>query len=182
MIADFACRENEIIPLAEVSSEDILYYLNGKTNATKLMPGGHTEKFTTSPVDFASYNKAFDLVKHEIGEGNTYLLNLTFPTEITGNLNLQDIFYTSHARYKLWFRGKFVVFSPEIFIRIEGQEIASFPMKGTIDADLPNAAEKIIRDVKEMAEHATIVDLIRNDMSIFASDVRVERFRRHGDR
>lgn len=34
-----------------------------------------------------------------------------------------------------------------------------------------------MNDGKEAAEHATIVDLIRNDLSIVASHVRVERYR-----
>ena len=35
----------------------------------------------------------------------------------------------------------------------------------------------LINDEKELAEHHTIVDLIRNDLSMVASDVKVERFR-----
>ena len=50
-------------------------------------------------------------------------------------------------------------------------------MKGTIDAKIPNAKEKILTDPKELAEHITIVDLIRNDISQVASNVRVKRFR-----
>lgn len=49
-------------------------------------------------------------------------------------------------------------------------------MKGTIDASLPNAAQRILDD-EEKAEHATIVDLIRNDLSRVASQVQVERYR-----
>ena len=50
-------------------------------------------------------------------------------------------------------------------------------MKGTIDATLPDAVQTLMNDGKEAAEHATIVDLIRNDLSIVASHVRVERYR-----
>ena len=50
-------------------------------------------------------------------------------------------------------------------------------MKGTIDADLPGARDLLLNDEKEMAEHVTIVDLIRNDLSIHAHHVRVEKFR-----
>ena len=46
-------------------------------------------------------------------------------------------------------------------------------MKGTIDAALPNAKDIILNDPKEKAEHATIVDLIRNDQSIVAENVKV---------
>jgi para-aminobenzoate synthetase component I len=39
------------------------------------------------------------------------------------------------------------------------------------------AKEKILADQKELAEHVTIVDLIRNDLSTVASSVQVTRFR-----
>ena len=50
-------------------------------------------------------------------------------------------------------------------------------MKGTIDADIDNAVQIILADEKEKAEHNTIVDLIRNDMSRYAKNVHVHRFR-----
>jgi len=50
-------------------------------------------------------------------------------------------------------------------------------MKGTIDASIPDAEKVIMEDQKETAEHYTIVDLIRNDLSMVSKHVRVERFR-----
>jgi para-aminobenzoate synthetase component 1 len=50
-------------------------------------------------------------------------------------------------------------------------------MKGTIDANIPNAASKILTNQKEMAEHTMIVDLMRNDLGIIGNDIRVESFR-----
>jgi para-aminobenzoate synthetase component 1 len=104
-------------------------------------------------------------------------LNLTFPTKVETNLSLADIYKLSVAKYKLLYYDQFVVFSPETFVRIENGMIKSFPMKGTIDGSIPNAENLILSDEKEMAEHNTIVDLIRNDLSIFAHDVRVNRYR-----
>ena len=71
----------------------------------------------------------------------------------------------------------FVCFSPETFIRIKGGRIYSYPMKGTLDASLPDAEKQLMEDRKEAAEHATIVDLIRNDLSRVAEDVRVDKYR-----
>ena len=98
-------------------------------------------------------------------------------TLVNTNLGLKDIFYRSRALYKLWLKETFVVFSPEIFIRIENGRISSYPMKGTIDATLPSATRLLMEDEKEAAEHATIVDLIRNDLSIVADNVSVTRYR-----
>jgi para-aminobenzoate synthetase component 1 len=50
-------------------------------------------------------------------------------------------------------------------------------MKGTIDANLPKAKERILNNEKEMAEHVMIVDLMRNDLGIIGSEVKVEKFR-----
>ena len=50
-------------------------------------------------------------------------------------------------------------------------------MKGTIEASTPNAKEKILANEKEMAEHIMIVDLMRNDLGMVATDIKVEKFR-----
>ena len=55
--------------------------------------------------------------------------------------------------------------------------IYSYPMKGTIDASLPEAEQVLMGDKKEAAEHATIVDLIRNDLSRVAEHVSVDKYR-----
>ncbi len=71
---------------------------------------------------------------------------------------------------------EFVCFSPEPFVCVEGNRIATFPMKGTLPAE-PGARARLLADPKEEAEHYTIVDLLRNDLSQVARRVRVERFR-----
>ena len=50
-------------------------------------------------------------------------------------------------------------------------------MKGTIDAALPHAESILLDDAKEAAEHATIVDLIRNDISMVSEHVTVTSYR-----
>lgn len=129
------------------------------------------------PVSYKRYFEAFQNVQNNIKLGNTYLLNLTFPTLIETGLTLGEIFRMSIAKYKLLYYNEFVVFSPEIFVRIKDGRISSFPMKGTIDASVADAENSILNDEKEMAEHNTIVDLIRNDLSIVSDNVTVTRYR-----
>jgi para-aminobenzoate synthetase component 1 len=50
-------------------------------------------------------------------------------------------------------------------------------MKGTIDASIQNAKEKILNNQKEMAEHTMVVDLLRNDLGIIGKKVKVNKFR-----
>jgi len=129
------------------------------------------------PLPYTHYKKAFDQVIEAIRRGETYLLNLTFPTFIDSDWDLDAIFYYAEAPYKLLFSGEFCCFSPERFLDIDKGIIRTYPMKGTIDASLPNAAEKILSDPKETAEHVMITDLMRNDLNRIATKVRVERFR-----
>jgi para-aminobenzoate synthetase component 1 len=129
------------------------------------------------PLPFERYSEAFAIVHRNISLGNSFLLNLTFPTLIETELSLAEIYSLSVAKYKLLYYNSFVVFSPEIFVRIIDDEIKSYPMKGTIDASVADAEKALLDDVKEAAEHNTIVDLIRNDLSRVASDVRVTRYR-----
>ena len=133
--------------------------------------------FSKSPVDFNTYKKAFDTVLEEIRSGNTYLLNLTFRTPIQSNLTLKEIFTYARSKFKLYVKDEFICFSPERFVEIENHTISTYPMKGTIDAYLPKAKERILADKKEMAEHVMIVDLMRNDLGIIGSAVKVEKFR-----
>ena len=130
-----------------------------------------------SAVSFLEYKKAYDQVIEEIKAGNTYLLNLTFSTPIKCSFNLEEIFEMANAPYKLLYKDKFVCFSPEPFIKIENNVISTYPMKGTIDATIPNAKEKILANEKEMAEHVMVVDLLRNDLGIVGREVRVKKFR-----
>jgi para-aminobenzoate synthetase component 1 len=50
-------------------------------------------------------------------------------------------------------------------------------MKGTIDASIHLAKKTILDNEKEMAEHVMIVDLMRNDLGIVGSNIKVENFR-----
>ena len=176
-IIDFDLQQPIVMPINEISSEDILYDINGYSNVSRNESILQTLVLKKKPIPFSRYKEAFDYVIREESYGNSYLLNLTFPTHIEINGSLKDIFFYSKAKYRLWYKEQFVVFSPETFICINNGLISSFPMKGTIDASLPNAATLLLENEKEKAEHATIVDLIRNDMSRIANDVIVKRFR-----
>lgn len=133
--------------------------------------------WNTRPESFDEYRKGFGLIQQHIRNGDTYLLNYTRPTPVQTNLTLGDIYYLSQAPYKILYNNYFVCFSPEPFVKIKDGRIYSFPMKGTIDAGIDNAEALIMADPKELAEHHTIVDLIRNDLSLIAHDVTVEQFR-----
>lgn len=133
--------------------------------------------FHYTPVSYTEYKRKFEIVHNGLKKGYSYLTNLTIKTPVSFDISLEDIFLYSSAPYKVLFPGKFVCFSPERFVKITGKTLSTNPMKGTIDAAIPNAENIILNDYKETAEHHTIVDLLRNDLSIVADNVKVSRFR-----
>ncbi len=169
--------QKPILYLLEELPKAISFDINGVKRNAPPQTVKKSFTFEPRPVPFQTYKKAFDKVISELDYGNSYLLNLTFPTPLHTNLNLASIFYRSKAPYKLLIKNELVVFSPEPFVKIKEGVISSYPMKGTIDASLPNAEHLLLNNPKEEAEHATIVDLIRNDLSKVATKVKVANYR-----
>ena len=130
-----------------------------------------------TPINKTLYKNKFLKLQEEITNGNTYLTNLTTQTNIKTKLSLDELYESSNAKFKLYFKDKFICFSPERFIKCSDNKIFTYPMKGTIDASIPNAKEKILNNIKEKAEHTMVVDLLRNDLSIVSKDVQVTKFR-----
>jgi len=177
-IIDYKQQCSLIEEVSRIDSACCRYDFNGVTNVDASTEGYSGKiDWTFTPMALEDYRQAFEIVKRNILAGNSYLANLTCKVPVSTNLTLEDVFRHSKALYKLWLKDKLVCFSPEIFVRIENGEIKSFPMKGTIDATLPDAEKQLMDDPKEAAEHATIVDLIRNDLSMVAERVSVARYR-----
>lgn len=175
-VIDFEGIQAQVWPISELP-DHIRFSTPGKPHGLSASALVTPASLRMHPMEFSDYLRAFQIVQAHLHHGNSYLVNLTFPTNLEGPMDLEAIFESSRAPFRLWFRDRFVVFSPEPFISIRDGIIRSFPMKGTIDATLPQAREVILSDLKETAEHATIVDLLRNDLSRVADHVRVERFR-----
>mgnify|MGYP000221775204 CR=1 FL=1 len=177
-IIDYTQEQSYVEALDEIDTSVCLYRFGEAGNA----PDADARYTGTIDWDFtppspADYRRSFDIVKRNLLGGNSYLTNLTCKVPLRTNLTLKDVFLHAHALYKLWLKDRFVCFSPEIFVRMEEGRIKSFPMKGTIDASVPDAERVILEDYKERSEHNTIVDLIRNDLNRVAERVDVKRFR-----
>jgi len=177
-VIDFEMEKPMVLSLEDIDPTRIRYKFQDIKNYD-ISPVHHAEDFLfeKDPVGYEKYQDAFSKVMSELLFGNTFLTNLTFPTKIKSNLSLLTLFNKSRARYKLYMDGEFIVFSPESFVQIKDGKISSYPMKGTIDADLPDAQNRLMSDEKEIAEHYTIVDLIRNDLSMVSDKVEVTKFR-----
>lgn len=133
--------------------------------------------FSSFPEDFSSYVCGFDYVQSQLQAGNSYLTNYTRSTLLDTDLSLEEIYNLGTAKYRAC-TPHFVFFSPETFVEVNQGCIRTHPMKGTIDAHLPGAREQLLNSKKERAEHYTVVDLLRNDLSRVADEVRVDHFQR----
>ena len=174
-ILDFSGEQGIVLDPEEAARRGMRWDLSRETGFRDAPE--ETFSFEAEPVTLNVYRRAFDRVHEEFLQGNTYLLNLTFPSEIRTSLSMKEIFERAQAPFRLLVPGRFVVFSPESFIRIRNNRIATYPMKGTIDASLDDAERRLQENSKEKAEHTAVVDLLRNDLSKVAIGVRVRRYR-----
>jgi para-aminobenzoate synthetase component I len=173
---DFLQQKPVVVPIDEIDSSHIRFQTPLYTTSHGIS-SRHKINLQAFPIAKAEYAMQFDKVVHEIKRGNSFVVNLTCSTPIACNATTWNIFQASNAKYKLWYDNHFVCFSPETFVRIENGYIITCPMKGTIDASLPDAAEQILNNEKEKAEHTCVVDLLRNDISRIADSVEVTRYR-----
>lgn len=175
-IIDFLTENVEIFQEHEIEKSGLLIdFQNFSTDKTH-HPLQKKVEWKSYPETLEHFKTGFDKVQKNIRFGNSYLVNYTRKTKIETNLTLEEIFFHSSAKYKVFYKDFFVFFSPETFVKITDGKIFTYPMKGTIDASLDNAAEILKNDRKEKAEHYTVVDLLRNDLSMVADDVKVEKF------
>lgn len=176
-LIDFEMQQPKIWLPDQIDSSELLFSINGITNAPASSFIDKKLSLHVQPINESEYRTRFDEVMQQLQYGNTFLTNLTVKSRIQINTTLRDLFFQVQASYRCWYRDRFLFFSPESFVKIRDGKIYSYPMKGTIDANIPDAATVILNDGKEKAEHVTIVDLLRNDLSRVARNVEVLRFR-----
>ena len=125
-LIDYELEKPLLYTLDEAVNNGLFFNVKGKTNVSSPAEVG-LSSLEKKRLSFENYKSAFERVYKGIYRGDSFLVNLTFPTEITLKNSLEDIFYGVNAPYKLYLKNQFVLFSPECFIKIEGDEIAAFP-------------------------------------------------------
>lgn len=188
-IISFDTLKNVVVPLDEIDSLKIAYDFQGLQNnlgafhetyplnaqdntLLKISPTWQCE-----PISFAEYRKAFTPLMKALQAKTTDLANLTFPTPIKCNLTLPEIFARTSAKYRIFLKDHFCAFSPETFITIKDHVIATYPMKGTINASIPNAENLLLENPKELDEHQTVAKEALKDIALVAKNARISRFR-----
>jgi len=127
------------------------------------------------------YASAFQQVQDYIRAGDCYQINLTqeFTAKAQGLLlDTADVFWQlTDAPYSGYLKiNEFELLScsPELFIDFEAnRKITTKPIKGTmpryLDAEQDEQSKQsLIHSKKDQAENVMIVDLLRNDLSVYA--------------
>jgi para-aminobenzoate synthetase/4-amino-4-deoxychorismate lyase len=127
-----------------------------------------------------AYDEAIARIHGHIAAGDTYQVNFTLALAATvqGDARglYRDLAFAQRGAYAAYLdAGRYRVLSasPELFFRIDGDRIVSRPMKGTAPRGRWLAEDEAIRarlegSIKDRAENAMIVDLLRNDLGRIA--------------
>lgn len=131
--------------------------------------------------DKSEYQSAFNKIQDYILAGDCYQINLTqeFQAQAKGSLveTAQQFWALTNAPYAGYLKlhdFEILSCSPELFIDFRSQsEIITKPIKGTMPryADPVEdqiSKDKLINSKKDQAENVMIVDLLRNDLSVYA--------------
>lgn len=133
------------------------------------------------------YIQAFDQVQEYIKAGDCYQINLTqeFIATAQGSLldQAQNLWELTHAPYAGYLKiddFELLSCSPELFIEFQAnRKIKTRPIKGTMprfedDQQDQISKNKLSQSEKDQAENVMIVDLLRNDLSVYAEIGSVE--------
>lgn len=175
-LVDYEKSNIQAFPLSSLPS-DVHFQLDGFGSAPIPKTVSSCHMSNIEPVPKQQYAQAFETVKEQMQAGNTYLLNLTFPTSVQLDCNLLELYGALNAKFTCYFQNKFICFSPERFVRVEGSTIKAYPMKGTSLLCEDTTGDNLLHSDKEAAEHLMIVDLLRNDLNRVAKDITVNKFR-----
>ncbi len=130
----------------------------------------------TSHVSRSEYKDALARIRHQIGAGNTYQVNYTYPTtahfDLDGYTWFNDRIHAQRGAYSAYLNvgdHQIISLSPELFFSLGDSVLTSRPMKGTrprgFSASQDQALAAALRcSPKERAENLMIVDMLRNDM------------------
>ncbi|MEM9527225.1 MAG: aminodeoxychorismate synthase component I [Bacteroidota bacterium] len=176
-LMDFEMQAPQVWELSAEAADQPRFSFPGHPEAGLPPIGLLPPKLVADHVAEDVFRTAFAVVQEGLQRGDSFLTNLTFPTPVHLMGSLDDIYWQSEAKYRILWPERFVCFSPETFVTISPTGyLETQPMKGTA-LDTEKAKKALLHSPKEIAEHATIVDLLRNDLSQMAKRVRVNEYR-----
>ena len=174
------------------------YYYSGQNNLEEILESLNLQReigtidYTEpiSNIDKEKFEKKVDVAKEYIRSGDIFqvVLSRKYEFEITGDLlSIYKALRTiNQSPYMYYYKTKNVNIigsSPEMLVRVTGNQIETFPIAGTRPRDDDEERNKqltdeLLSDEKERAEHVMLVDLARNDVGQIArfGSVKVPEF------
>jgi para-aminobenzoate synthetase / 4-amino-4-deoxychorismate lyase len=151
-----------------------------------LEPSGHAWR---PSVDRAAYDEAIAAIRERIAAGDTYQVNYSLRLHSAIQVQEPDLYRDlclaqrgGHGAFLATGRHVVLSASPELFFRIDRDRITTRPMKGTARRgrwaeDDERARNTLAASIKDRAENAMIVDLVRSDLGRISlpGSVRVSR-------
>jgi len=128
-------------------------------------------------IDRSEFEECVDSIRDSIRRGDVYQVNYShrFLAPVEGTLrslaaHISNRMISPRSVYVSTPNHEILSLSPERFLRIEGNEILTEPIKGTRSRGrTPHEddmlREQLLRSEKDRAEHTMIVDLERNDLN-----------------
>lgn len=136
----------------------------------------HLEHDFVPSLDESQYCTMIEKAKDHIYEGDIFQVVLSNPLTAPATGSLFDAYRVLRSEnpspYMLYFTSDSVEIagaSPETLVRLEGDQLQTFPLAGTRPRGATPEEDKRIKgellaDEKELAEHNMLVDLGRNDL------------------
>ena len=150
-----------------------------RVNEMATLPKGRGANLPVSwqpSVTQDEYRRCLRSIHRYIRDGDTYQVNFTYRLRVQTQVDPWDFFVelvgNDHTPYASFVdTGQWAVCSasPELFLRLDGEQIESRPMKGTaarglwFEDDCAKAAA-LRASEKDRAENLMIVDMVRNDL------------------
>lgn len=167
----------------ESNSETLIRLAQDAADTIREIPFPQSGAFCVRPTTTREdYIKAVHSLKKHIQRGDIYEANFCFQFQgqardfspLQKFLQLQELTKAPFSVFARLGVHHVLCASPERFLKQEGENLISQPIKGTIrrseDAVLDAALKQQLRDdPKEQSENVMIVDLVRNDLSRIAA-------------
>lgn len=146
------------------------------------LPATHRDWLPISPDEWrtslerSAYESAVQFIREEIAAGSVYQVNIcrVLSAPMGGGHDLLALAHlinagnpAPHSSFLRLPEIEIVCASPELFLRRDGAELMSSPIKGT-------GVEAADMGEKDAAENVMIVDLVRNDLGVVAQTGSVE--------
>lgn len=136
----------------------------------------HLEHDFVPSLNESQYCTMIEKAKDHIYEGDIFQVVLSNPLTAPATGSLFDAYRVLRSEnpspYMLYFTSDSVEIagaSPETLVRLEGDQLQTFPLAGTrprgaTPEENKRIKEELLADEKELAEHNMLVDLGRNDL------------------